>query len=143
MHATANATVHEFAMTGLFGCERCGRKLEPHWSRCRPAHRCRHGRTSSRTRWQRPIKNIYAREDQAMAFLEQAGITAADLVTVVEAHRMIIWCDHHTWRLEIDGNVVVTNDPPRMPPVPKQRTPRQTANTLPGDRVASIEAVGQ
>ncbi|MEU8001064.1 recombinase family protein [Catellatospora sp. NPDC049111] len=143
MHATANAAVHEFAMTGLFGCEPCGRKLEPHWSRCRPAHRCRHGRTSSRTRWQRPIKNVYAREDQAMAFLEQAGITPVELVTILEAHQLIIWCDHHTWRLEIDGNVVVKNDPPRMSPIPKQRTPRQTAKTPPGDRVASIETVGQ
>ena len=109
----------------------------------RPAHRCRHGRTSSRHRWTSPIKNIYAREDQAVVFLEKGDITLADLPTILEAHQLVIWCDHHAWRLEVDGNTVLEQTPPRMAPIPKQRMPRLTAKTPPEDQAASMEAVGK
>jgi hypothetical protein len=143
MHSTATSTVHEFAMTGLFSCEPCGRRPEPHWSHGRPAHRCRHGRTSSRHRWQRPVKNIYAREDQAAVFLARADITLADLPTILDVHQVVIWCDHDLWRLEIDGNTVIEHAPPRMTPIPKQRTPGLSAETPPKNQAASMEAVGK
>lgn len=78
-----------------------------------PADRCRHGRTSSRHRWTSPTKNIYAREDQAIVFLARADITVADLPTILETHQLVIWCDHLVWRLEIDGNTVIEQAPPR------------------------------
>jgi site-specific DNA recombinase len=143
MHSTAALTVHEFTMTGLFSCEPCGRRLEPHWSHGRAAHRCRHGRISSRHRWTTPIKNIYAREDQATGFLANASITLADLPAILEGHQAIIWCDHDMWRLEIDGNAVIEQAPPRMTPIPKQRTPGQAAKTPPENQAASMEAVGK
>ncbi|GIH05273.1 hypothetical protein Rhe02_33400 [Rhizocola hellebori] len=142
IHSTTTIT-HEFTMTGLFSCEPCGRRLEPHWSHGRPAHRCRHGRTSSRHRWTSPIKNIYAREDQAMIFLARADIATADLIAILENHQTAIWCDHHLWRLEIDGSIVLEQKPPRMAPIPKQRPARHNAETPPGNRMASIEVVGK
>ncbi|WP_051367232.1 recombinase family protein [Hamadaea tsunoensis] len=143
IHSTAHNDAHEFTMTGLFSCEPCGRRLEPHWSHGRASHRCRHGRTSSRLRWSRPSKNIYAREDQAILFLAGGDITIADLPTILEGHRLIIWCDHAEWRLDIDGETVFQQTPPRMTPIPKQRTPRSTESASPEDRVTPMEAVGK
>jgi site-specific DNA recombinase len=65
-------------------CEPCGRRLEPHWSHGRLAHRCRHGRTSSRHHWQRPVENVYAREDQAAVFLARCCVVKAVLVVLLD-----------------------------------------------------------
>jgi site-specific DNA recombinase len=142
MRSVVHNEDHEFTMTGMFSREPCGRRMEPHWSHGRPAHRCRHGRTSSRLRWARPLKSIYAREDQALVFLAAAGITSADLQSMLDCHRLTIWCDQAEWRLEIDGETVFQQTPPQMAPIPKQRPARTAEETSPGSRNPSMEAVG-
>jgi DNA invertase Pin-like site-specific DNA recombinase len=57
-----------YLLVGLLRCGLCGRLLDSHWVYRRPGYRCRHGHTSAHgSKVERP-KNIYVRQDTAIAY---------------------------------------------------------------------------
>ncbi len=58
-----------YLLAGLLACGVCGRRMESAWSNCRPAYRCRHGRTSAMAPDPARPKNTYVREDKLLPHL--------------------------------------------------------------------------
>jgi hypothetical protein len=57
-----------YLLTGLLRCGICGRTLDAHWVYRKPGYRCRHGHTSTHAAAPDRPKNIYVRQDTAIAF---------------------------------------------------------------------------
>jgi site-specific DNA recombinase len=83
---SAAATPHDdqprvYALTGLLICQRCGRRLQPHWVHGHPGYRCRHGYTSAHQPDEHP-RWIYWPErriqTEILAQLAGTGQAAAD-----------------------------------------------------------------
>ncbi|MFE5122716.1 zinc ribbon domain-containing protein [Streptomyces sp. NPDC056669] len=64
---TAPGRTHLLA--GLLRRGACGRRMETHWARHRPAYRCRHGHTSATRPMPGRTPNAYVREDQVLPHL--------------------------------------------------------------------------
>ena len=58
-----------YLLAGLLACGWCGRRMESAWSNGRPAHRCRHGRTSTSAPDPQRRKTAYVREDRILPHL--------------------------------------------------------------------------
>jgi site-specific DNA recombinase len=61
--------LRRYLLAGLLACGVCGRRMESAWSNCRPAYRCRHGRTSAMAPDPARPKNTYVREDKLLPHL--------------------------------------------------------------------------
>ncbi len=57
-----------YLLAGLLRCGLCGRLLDSHWVYRSPGYRCRHGHTSAHMPMPDRPKNIYVRQDAAIAF---------------------------------------------------------------------------
>ena len=61
--------LRRYLLAGLLACGVCGRRMESAWSNGKPAHRCRHGRTSAMAPEPAWPKNTYVREDKLLPHL--------------------------------------------------------------------------
>jgi len=59
---------HCCRLSGLLRCTLCDRTFEGHWANHRAGYRCRHGHTSAHAPTLDRPKNIYVRQDTAMAY---------------------------------------------------------------------------
>jgi site-specific DNA recombinase len=73
-----------YLLAGLLRCGLCGRLLDSHWVYRSPGYRCRHGHTSAHTSDADRPKNIYVRQDTAIAYPAQLGRTGETPEQVVE-----------------------------------------------------------
>lgn len=142
----ADGTTRAFLLTGILVCQPCGRPLDAHWVHGRPAYRCRHGRTSTKSQWQQPVKTVYVRQDRALAFLtthlpELGGVPDPGLTQHLLDCDVTLTCDHYTWRQEVNSAVLAEGWPSHVARVPVQRRPRK-AQTPPSNQTTSIHSVG-
>ena len=80
--------------------------MDAHWVHHRPGYRCRHGHRSARsTNPDRP-KNLYIREDHALAKLaelqgsEREGSTPDDLADQLRNDQLVVTTNGITWTVE-------------------------------------------
>ncbi|WP_406045909.1 recombinase family protein [Micromonospora sp. NBC_00898] len=111
-----------YLLVGLIRCQLCGRLMDSHWVHRRPGYRCRHGHTSATTSDRDRLKNIYVREDIAIASVAaQLGHTSRDpwdIAAYLRAHGITIMCGVGTVTLEV-SKVAPVHDPVAV--VPRQR----------------------
>ncbi|HCT79691.1 MAG TPA: recombinase [Micromonosporaceae bacterium] len=135
LNHTDNA--HVYALVGIAFCAICGRRMDPHWARVRPAYRCRHGHRSTRSKpAESAVPNLYIREDHLLTSLRHATrqhpqlagprdtSPAAQAIQLRQQH-MIIVCDSDTWTLETPDGAITLLPAPGLPtaaiPAERQR----------------------
>jgi hypothetical protein len=96
---TGDGTTRTYLLAGLLRCRQCGRRMDAHWVNDRPGYRCRHGHSSAkRTAVDHP-KNLYLREDQALAQLAtelsdaRGSRDPRELARFLRSSQMMIVCD--------------------------------------------------
>lgn len=67
-----------YLLVGLLRCGVCGRLLDSHWVYRGPGYRCRHGHTSAQGPNPGRPKNVYVRQDNAIAFAAAQFGTSLD-----------------------------------------------------------------
>jgi DNA invertase Pin-like site-specific DNA recombinase len=67
-----------YLLVGLLRCGVCGRLLDSHWVYRGPGYRCRHGHTSAQGPSPGRPKNVYVRQDKAIAYAAAQLGTALD-----------------------------------------------------------------
>jgi DNA invertase Pin-like site-specific DNA recombinase len=85
-----------YLLTGLLRCGLCGRLLDSHWVYRSPGYRCRHGHTSAHSSAPGRPKNLYVRQDTAIAYaadkLGRADETSEQIANELRATDTIIIC---------------------------------------------------
>ena len=87
------------------------------WVHGRPGYRCRHGRNSATSRAPVSPKILYVGEDQLVDRIVRSGRLPRDLTTraatdasaigvSLKTRNMIIFCDHATWTIETETEVI-------------------------------------
>ena len=96
--------IHTYLLVGLLRCRICNRVLDSHWTYRSPAYRCRHGHTSARPATPDRPKNVYVRQDVAIAFaatqLGRAGEPAEAIADRLRTVEIVIICSPDGLTLE-------------------------------------------
>lgn len=81
--------------------------MDAHWVHDRPGYRCRHGHSSARSADAARPKNLYVREDHALAKLAElqadlgrGGSTPEDLARRLRHNRLVITTNGTSWSIE-------------------------------------------
>ena len=94
--ATPQPDTNETRSYLLAGLLLCGRLLDAHWVYRSPGYRCRHGHTSAHTPDPDRPKNVYVRQDTAIAYaaahLGRTGETAEQIAHRLRATGTILVC---------------------------------------------------
>jgi site-specific DNA recombinase len=105
--------------------------MDAHWVHDRPGYRCRHGHTSARPADPRRPRNLYIREDHAVAHIADLhhrlglGIWAPeDLAERLRAYQLVITTNGATWNIEPATG--------QQAPDSKEAHPRQTRMSFVG-----------
>jgi DNA invertase Pin-like site-specific DNA recombinase len=108
---TNDGAIHTYLLSGLLRCAVCGRRMDAHWVNNRPGYRCRHGHRSARTAYPTRPKNLYIREDHALAQLIELqdqpngeGFTPDDLAERLRAAQLVITTNGTHWSIELTGD---------------------------------------
>jgi hypothetical protein len=100
--------------------------MDSHWAHHRASYRCRHGYNSARTKPVSRPKILYVREDRLLALIrhdrslrrqhpELLTMEPNAVAAYLDAHNMIIVCDHNTWMIETDTATIALTEPPNLP----------------------------
>jgi site-specific DNA recombinase len=112
---------HIYLLVGLLRCGICDRALDSHWTYRSPAYRCRHGHTSAQSATTSRPKNVYVRQDVAIAFaaaeLDIADESCETVADHLRASAIVIICGPGGPTLERLSNPMS----PRAPIIPRQR----------------------
>jgi DNA invertase Pin-like site-specific DNA recombinase len=139
IHAAPTPTDGEprrYLLAGLVCCSICGRIMDSHWAHDRATYRCRHGYNSARTKPAARPKILYVREDHLLARMryspalhqqhpELRTIDPGAVAAYLDAHNMLIVCDHGTYAVETDTATIPLTQPPNRPwtaKIPAQRS---------------------
>jgi len=110
--------------------------MDSHWAHHRASYRCRHGYNSARTKPASRPKILYVREDQLLARIhhdralhqqhpELRTIDPDAVAAYLDAHNMLIVCDHDVWIIETDTTTITLTESPNMSwaaKIPAQRS---------------------
>lgn len=150
-----DGTSRRFLLSGLLLCGLCGRQMDAHWVHGRAGYRCRHGHTSVTQRGQDRPKNLYVREDHALAFvtahLGQIGLRhpviatdQVELAALLHSNDIMITCGRAAWTLEAERQIIGQAPPPRPGRAKPLRIPRSRAAASPLlHRRTSMSSVGK
>ena len=106
---TDDGTTRSYLLTGLLRCGTCQRRLDAHWVHGRPGYRCRHGHNSARSPDTTRPRNLYIREDHALAMLAElyadrgrgrGGSTPQDLTDRLRADKLALTTNGTRWTIE-------------------------------------------
>jgi site-specific DNA recombinase len=97
-----------YLLTGLLQCGLCGRRLDAHWVYRSPGYRCRHGHTTAHGPAPDRPKNIYIRQDAAIAYaatqLGHTGETPEQIASQLRASGTIIVCTRTGMLMKREAN---------------------------------------
>jgi site-specific DNA recombinase len=114
-----------------------------HWVHGQPGYRCRHGRNSAKSSATASPKIFYVREDHLVDRIVRSGRLPHDLATgtatdtaaigvYLQTRSMIIVCNHATWTIETETDVIPLDLPrdrlPAIARIPAQRDGDQPEN---------------
>lgn len=98
---TKDGQTRRYVLAGLVVCGVCGRRMDAHWVHGRPGYRCRHGRTTGSRYPERPVRNVYVREDHLLdvlrSLLSHQLAVRGDPSSVAEHlrdHELEVVCGH-------------------------------------------------
>ena len=81
--------------------------MDAHWVNNRPGYRCRHGHSSARSSDATRLKNLYIREDHALAKLtelrsglDRGGPTPDDHARRLRSEELVIMTNGVNWSIE-------------------------------------------
>lgn len=102
-----DGSTRTYLLAGLLRCGLCRRRMDAHWVHDRPGYRCRHGHSSARSADAARPKNLYTREDHALAKLAElrsglgrGGSTPEDLAHRLRHDRLVITTNGISWSIE-------------------------------------------
>lgn len=105
--------------------------MDAHWVHDRPGYRCRHGHTSARSPDSKRTRNLYVREDHAIAQLADLysgrgrdGWIPEDLAEQLRTHQLVITTNGITWKVEATDGLQARDS--------KEAHPRQTRMSFVG-----------
>jgi len=102
-----DGSTRTYLLAGLLRCGVCRRRMDAHWVHDRPGYRCRHGHSSARSADAARPKNLYVREDHALAKLAElqadlgrGGSTPEDLAHRLRHDQLMVTTNGTSWSIE-------------------------------------------